>query len=130
MDDNRSMKFTGLVFWVQDATLSYKFYKKLGFDVSQVTDRDATVVCENLEIMLVTMRDEDEFNGDSLNSQKGKGMYVYIHTADVDAKYAELIEMGLMPKAEPRDWPWGNREFVIADPDGYKTCFWQSMRRS
>ena len=121
------MKFTNLVFWVQDATLSYKFYKKLGFSVSTITERDATVRCENLEIMLVTMRDEPEFNGDSLSAHKGKGMYVYFQVEDVDAKYEQLIKNGLSPKAKPRDWPWGNREFVVADPDGYKLCFWQKV---
>lgn len=122
------MKFTNLVFWVQDATLSYKFYKKLGFEVVSRTERDATVRCDGLEIMLVTMRDEAEFNGDSLSAQKGRGMYVYIHADDIDAKYKELTKIGLTPKAEPRDWPWGNREFVIADPDGYKFCFWQKIK--
>lgn len=121
------MKFTGLVFWVQDATLSYKFYKKIGFEVTSVTDRDATVRCDGLEIMLVTMRDEPEFNGDSLSMQKGKGMYVYLHVADIDEKYAELTKAGIVPKAVPRDWPWGRREFVVSDPDGYKLCFWHAL---
>lgn len=124
------MKFTNLVFWVQDATLSYKFYKKLGFEVVSRTERDATVCCDGLEIMLVTMRDEAEFNGDSLSAQKGRGMYVYIHADDIDEKYRELTQIGLTPKAEPRNWPWGNREFVIADPDGYKFCFWQKIAGS
>lgn len=124
------MKFTNLVFWVQDATLSYKFYKKLGFEVVSRAERDATVCCDGLEIMLVTMRDEAEFNGDSLSAQKGRGMYVYIHADDIDAKYRELAQIGLTPKAEPRNWPWGNREFVIADPDGYKFCFWQKIAGS
>ena len=121
------MKITNLVFWVQDATLSVKFYKKLGFDVVRVTDRDATVACGGFEIMLVTMRNEDEFNGDSLAAEKGKGMYVYINADNVDAVYADLVKHEITPKAEPRDWPWGNREFVVADPDGYKLCFWQKL---
>lgn len=121
------MKVTNLVFWVQDATLSYKFYKKLGFTVANVTDRDATVKCGEFAVTLVTMRDEDEFNGDSLNAAKGKGMYVYIEVPSVDAKYAELLSADIVPKAKPRNWPWGNREFVVADPDGYKLCFWNKV---
>lgn len=121
------MKITNLVFWVQDATLSVKFYRKLGFDEVRVTDRDATVACGGFEIMLVTMRDENEFNGDSLAAAKGKGMYVYINVDNVDAKYSDLVKHDITPKAEPRDWPWGNREFVVADPDGYKLCFWQKL---
>ncbi len=119
------MKVTSLVFWVQDATLSYKFYKKLGFEVGGITDRHAVVKCGSFEIMLVTMRDENEFNKDSLSAHKGQGMYVYINVDDVDAKYKEVTDLGLESSSEPRTWEWGNREFVIKDPDGYKLCFWQ-----
>lgn len=121
------MKVTNLVLWVQDATLSYKFYKKLGFEIASVTDRDATVKCGEFGIMLVTMRDEEEFNGDSLAPNKGKGMYIYINVANVDDKYREVIAAGLAPRTKPRDWEWGNREFVVSDPDGYKVCFWQKL---
>lgn len=118
------MKITSLVLWVADATLSVKWYKKIGFEVVNVTDRDATVLCNGFEIMLVTMRDEEEFNKDSLAGVKGKGMYVYVHVDDVDTKYAELTKLGITLSSEPRDWPWGNREFVVHDLDGYKLCFW------
>lgn len=117
------MEITSLVFWVADATLSYKFYKKLGFEVAEVSDRHAVVKCGAFEIILVTMRDEDEFNKDSLSSCKGEGMYVYIKVDDVDKKHADTIKAGLSPSSEPRDWDWGRREFVIKDPDGYKLCF-------
>jgi len=121
------MKITGLVLWVQDNTLSVKFYKKLGFSVDESVDRHSIVTLGDFNITLVSMRDESEFNGDSLAGDKGRGMYVYIHVDDVDAKYAELLKLGITPRSEPRDWNWGNREFVVKDPDGYKLCFWQKQ---
>lgn len=117
------MKITSLVLWVADATLSYKFYKKLGFEVGELTDRHAIVSCGGFEIQLITMRNEDEFNKDSLSSDKGRGMYVYVDVENVDVKYAELVKLGIVPSSEPRDWEWGTREFVVKDPDGYKMCF-------
>lgn len=119
------MKITSLVFWVADATLSYKLYKKLGFEVGEVTDRHAVVKLGNFEIMLVTMRDEESFNKDSLSSEKGRGMYVYIYVDDIDAKYAEITKLGLEPSSEPRNQKWGTSEFVVKDTDGYKLCFYQ-----
>ncbi len=119
------MKTVSLVMWVQDCTLSVKFYRKLGFSVAQTDDRNATVSLDGFEIMLVTMRDEDEFGRDALAADKGRGLYVYIGTDDVDTKHAELQKLGLVPDTDPRDWPWGHREFIIKDPDGYKLCFWQ-----
>ena len=71
----------------------------------------------------VTMRDEAEFNKDSLASVKGSGMYVYINVDDVDANYKEAKDLGIDPSSEPRDWEWGIREFVVKYPDGYKLCF-------
>ncbi len=119
------MKFTGLVLWVQDNTVSVKFYKRLGFDVAESNERHSIVKLGNLELTLVSMRDDDEFTGDSLANNKGRGMYIYINVSNADAWYRELQERGITPRTEPRDWNWGNREFVVKDPDGYKLCFWQ-----
>lgn len=121
------MEITGLVLWTQDNTLSVKFYKKLGFEVVESNDRHTIVQLGAVKLYLVSMRDEDEFNTDSLAANKGKGMYLYIHVDDVDALHAALIEKGITPRSEPRNWDWGNREFVVKDPDGYKLCFWQKI---
>jgi uncharacterized glyoxalase superfamily protein PhnB len=71
------------------------------------------------------MRDEPEFNRDALASDKGRGMYLYIRVEDVDTLHASLPSKGITPYTAPRDWPWGNRECIVKDPDGYKLCFWQ-----
>ena len=122
------MEISGLVLWVQDNTLSVKFYKKLGFEVVESDDRGSVVQLGSFKLWLMSMRDEEEFNTDSLSGSKGKGMYVYIRADDVDKLYRELVAKGLRPRTEPRDWDWGNREFIIKDPDGYKLCFWQPSK--
>lgn len=121
------MKVTNLLFWVQDNTLSQSFYKKLGFDVVRSDDQHSVVSLGNFEIALVTMRDEEEFSKDSLNPEKGRGMYVYIQVDDVDKTFVDLKTKDFAPATEPRDWPWGNREFILKDPDGYKLCFWTKV---
>lgn len=119
------MNITGLVLWTLDNTISVKFYRKLGFEVIESNERHSVVRLGNFSITLVSMRDEQEFNADSLASKKGRGMYIYIHVPNVDTEYQKLIQQKLKPHSEPRDWEWGNREFIIKDPDGYKICFWQ-----
>ncbi len=121
------MKITNLLFWVQENKLSEKFYKKLGFEVRSSDDAHSVVELQGFAIDLVSMRDEEKFARDSMSGDKGRGMYVYIAADDVDGKYQELIGTGLNP-TEPRDWDWGNREFVVKDPDGYKLCFWQPIQ--
>ena len=118
------MRVTNILLWVQENKLSEKFYKKLGFEVASSTAGYSEVKLGRFEIVLVNMRDEDEFAGDSLAGEKGKGMYIYIHVDDVDKEYQRQLQLGLQPSTKPRDWEWGNREFILKDPDGYKLCFW------
>ena len=120
------MKVTNLLFWVQENKLSERFYKRLGFIVDLSQDDHSVVSLNNFAIDLVSMRDDELFARDSMAADKGRGIYVYIQTDDVDAKYNELVALGLKP-TNPKDWPWGNREFVLKDPDGYKLCFWHAI---
>ena len=122
------MKITSLLFWVQENELSVKFYKKIGFDVVHSENDYSVVSLKGFEITLVTMRDEEKFAKDSLSSDKGRGMYVYINVENINDKYKELVDKGLRPATEPKDWKWGNREFILKDPDGYKLCFWQKIK--
>ena len=121
------MHVTGLVFWVLDNTVSVKFYKKLGFEVTYSTDLASAVRLGDFTITLVSTRDEDEFGHDSMAREKGRGMYVYIRVDDIDGIYQMLQRRGVSPHTQPRNWDWGNREFVVKDPDGYKLCFWQPI---
>jgi uncharacterized glyoxalase superfamily protein PhnB len=124
------MRITNLLFWVQENKTSEKFYKRLSFDVLQSDDEHSLVSLNGFNIDLVSMRDEDKFARDSMSGDKGRGIYVYINVQDVDAKYKELLETGFDPYTESKNWPWGNREFILKDPDGYKLCFWQDLKES
>lgn len=119
----KGMKTTHLVLWVQENKLSEKFYKKIGFEVRESDDEHSVVSPGGFSLDLVSMRDDRKFSTDSMAAEKGLGMYIYVSVDGVDQKYRELTALGLNP-TEPRDWPWGNREFVLKDPDGYKLCFW------
>ena len=121
------MKVTNILLWTQENRLSEKFYKKLGFELTRTDDEISVLSLNDFEIWLVNMRDEEKFAGDALAKDKGKGMYIYIQTDDVDDTYHRLIKNGITPATEPKDWHWGNREFIVKDPDGYKLCFWQKI---
>jgi len=121
------MKITSILLWVQENQLSAKFYKKIGFDVVRSTDDHSVVKLNGFELTLVSMRDEEPFTNDSMTPDKGRGMYIYVHTDNVDEIYDEFVNKGLQPATTPKNWEWGNREFIIKDPDGYKLCFWQPI---
>lgn len=121
------MKFTNLLFWVQENKLSEKFYKKLGFEITQSTDEFTVVRLGDFQITLVTMRDEDPFTNDSMSGDKGRGVYIYLAVNDVDGEYQRQLSIGLKPYTQPKDWEWGNREFVLKDPDDYKLIFYAKI---
>lgn len=53
---------------------------------------------------------------------------VIFYESDVDALYARLVAADYRPAAEPRDAPWGERFFHIADPDGHELSFARPLR--
>lgn len=124
------MRVTNILLWVQENKLSEKFYKKLGFDVVRSDDTHSVVRLNDFELVLVNMRDETEFARDSMSSEKGRGVYIYVTVDDVDVTYEKMKAEGFKPHSEPRNWEWGNREFILKDPDGYKLCFWQELKET
>lgn len=121
------MKVTGLVLWVQENRISEKFYKKLGFEVITSDEEHSVIGLDGFELTLVNMRDDQKFEKDSMSSAKGRGMYIYISVDDVNQTYKDLVSQGFKPATKPKDWEWGNREFILKDPDEYKLCFWQKI---
>jgi len=125
----RVMRITNLTLWVQENKLTEKFYKKLGFSIDQSDGDHSLVSLGGFALDLVSMRDEDPFTRDSMSGDKGRGVYIYIRVEDIDAQYQSLVQAGFTPHTKPKDWPWGNREFILKDPDGYKLCFWMPTRK-
>ena len=54
--------------------------------------------------------------------QPGQGG-VNVFVTDVDALYQELTSRGAQPLNEPRDYPYGMRDFDVHDLDGNHLCF-------
>jgi len=122
------MRITNILLWVQENKLSEKFYKKLGFEIEQSDDEHTFVSLNGFGIDLVSMRDEEKFARDAMASDKGRGVYVYVNVENIDATYEKLLAQGFTPATNPKDWPWGNREFILKDPDDYKLCFWEKLK--
>lgn len=125
---------SGVVCYVKDAAKTADFYEKLGFTFKK---READYVSVRLNWFWIDFVPADteqkpEFKKEATAEKKGTGMFLYISVDDVDAFYQALLDKGLQPSSEPRDWPvglpdgrQGNREFVIRDPDGYKLVFFK-----
>ncbi len=116
---------SSLLFYSTDLNKTFDFYKTLGFEV----EKKEKMVTFHINWFVVNFIDKEhsEFKK-GFGEPKGNGMFVYIKVDDVDAFYKFAIEKGITPSSEPRDWEWGNREFVIKDPDGYKLVFFNKIK--
>lgn len=123
----RMKSVAGIACYVKDLDKTSDFYKKLGFQFKTKEPNHIALYLNWfwMDFILIKTEEKDEFQKEANASNKGAGLYVYISVEDVDEFYKSLISKGLKPSSEPRDWPWGNREFVIRDPDGYKLVFFK-----
>jgi catechol 2,3-dioxygenase-like lactoylglutathione lyase family enzyme len=118
-----------LMLYVTDVKKSAAFYETLGFAPKEVTKEYAAVALGHFELHF---HDKNAvpgpyFRKESLAEPKGAGLYIYIAVNKVDAFYRSLLEKGVVTSTEPRDWPWGNREFVVRDLDKYKLVFYEKI---
>ncbi|SRR5260221_4571926 len=113
---------SSLTFYVKDLEKTAKFYESLGFEKRKDGENTVTLYSNWFSITFVGINAENkpEFQKDAKAENKGAGIFIYLSVDNVDEAYKDLVAMGIKPSTEPKDWPWGNREFVLKDPDGYK----------
>jgi len=109
-------------FTVNDIGRSVAWYRDvLGFVAADEWRREgkllgATVKAGAVELFL----GQDDWKK-GRDRRKGEGFRIYCSTAqDVDAVAARIKAAGGVLTHEPRDEPWGERDFGIVDPDGFK----------
>ena len=118
MTSKTSLCGAATVFVVRDVIRSVEHYREvLGFDIEftygQPTfyagvERDGVVI--HLQAASETKR------------QPGQGA-VNVLVTDVDAFYRELRSRGAETLNEPKDYPYGMRDFDVNDIDGNQLCF-------
>ena len=111
---------------VSDLEKTTEFYKQAGFDV-EVSDDSIRIKPGDFTLAFA---DENKITikNESGLKPKGLGIYIYVEVDDVDEHFKLVKENGIEPRTEPKTWPWGKREFVAKDPDGYKIVFYSPAR--
>jgi len=121
-------RFSGIACFVTNLEKTISFYKSLGFTVANF---DKTHAIFKLGDFTIRFLDKDAigkgiFEKEALAEPKGSGIYIDIEVKKIDEYYKDLKSNGIV-SSEPKDWPWGRREFVLRDPDGYKLVFVQPI---
>ncbi|OGN19400.1 MAG: hypothetical protein A3A29_00405 [Candidatus Ryanbacteria bacterium RIFCSPLOWO2_01_FULL_47_79] len=115
------------LFFVGDLGRTAEFYEKLGFAVQKFDD----VVRIKIGDFTLAFMDEKkvEIDKESGVNPKGIGTFTYVEVDDVDQHFQLVKDAGVKTSSEPKDWPWGKREFAVKDPDGYKIVFYSPVKK-
>ena len=120
-----------LGFYVKDTAASTAFYKRLGFGVVRDDGAVAEVKLGDVHLQFIAQETAadlgESFQKDAFGEPKGTGIYINVEVSDIDDYYQGLLDSGIKPSAEPKNWPWGHREFVVRDPDRYKLVFYEKL---
>ncbi|HET8713170.1 MAG TPA: VOC family protein [Gemmatimonadales bacterium] len=109
-------------FTATDLQRSIAFYRDvLGFVVGDEWRENGVLQgCEMRAGAVLFMLMQDDF-AKGRDRQKGIGTRLHVSTAqDIDRLAAEIKARGGTLDQEPADMPWGQRVFMITDPDGFK----------
>ena len=109
-------------FTVDDLQKSLAFYRDvLGFTEKDRFERDGALHGVELvagSVSVFLSQDDWQKGHDRV---KGQGFRIYCDTAqDIDALARRIQERAGALAEEPKDQPWGGRDFAVADPDGFK----------
>jgi catechol 2,3-dioxygenase-like lactoylglutathione lyase family enzyme len=115
------------LFYASDLKATADFYRKLGFDVQE--SADGTRIKMGDFTLAFIDENATQIKNESGMKPKGLGIYTYVEVDDVDAHFAFVKQNGVAPRTEPKTWPWGKREFVVKDPDGYKMVFYSPVKK-
>ncbi|HEY2806544.1 MAG TPA: VOC family protein [Gemmatimonadales bacterium] len=116
-------------FTVNDANRSLAWYTNvLGFVVKDRWENNGVFLGAELRAGdLSLMIGQDDFKKGK-DRVYGVGVRIYCRTAqDIDLLAKEIKARGGTLDHEPEDQPWGERDFGVTDPDGYKITI-SSMR--
>lgn len=115
-------------FTTTDLQRSIAFYRDvLGFVVGEEWREDGALQgCEIHAGAISFMLGQDDF-AKGKDRAKGLGTRIWCHTAqDLDRLSDEIKSRGGVLEQEPQVMPWGDRVFMISDPDGFKLTFVQT----
>src|SRR5690242_11977498 len=112
---------SGITCYVKNLNKTAKFYETLGFEVRKREPNHITVYSNWfwIDFLAIAKNQRADFTKDADLENKGAGLFLYLSVDDVDVFHQDLVSNGIRPRTQPQDQPWGNREFILRDPDGY-----------
>lgn len=120
-------RFHSALFYASELAKTAEFYKTLGFAVTKPDDA-LRIELGNFKLVFVD-ENKTPIKKESGAGPKGLGVSMYVEVENVDAYFESLKAKSIRASSEPRTWPWGKREFIVKDPDGYKLVFYSPVKK-
>ncbi len=112
---------------VRDLAASTAYFRDvLGFTVGWA-DADDWRMLERGDVRLMLGHCPQERPASDIGA---RSYFAYWHIDDVGALHAEIAGRGAIIRQAPADRPWGQREMVIATPDGHRIVAGQILGKS
>jgi len=103
---------------VRDLDAALGFYREgMGLEVIHQIEQIAVLDLGNVRLVLDQQEDP---------RTTGSGAVLHMWVADLDAFHELLVGRGITPESPPGDRPWGDRDFMVVDPDGYRLTIIQA----
>ena len=110
---------SGVSYFVKNLNKTAAFYEALGFEIRKREANHITVYSNWFWIDFLAIDKDERASQEAIPGNKGAGVLLYLSVDSVDDFHQYLISKKLKPSTKPQDRPWGNREFLLHDPDGY-----------
>jgi uncharacterized glyoxalase superfamily protein PhnB len=125
LPESLRLRSAGPSFTVNDLQKSLAFYREaLGFTIGERWEHDG--VLAGVELIAGSVRfwlGQDDWKK-GRDRVKGQGFRMYCGTKqDVDVLAQRVRSHGGTLLEEPKDQPWGGRDFAVVDPDGFTITF-------
>jgi catechol 2,3-dioxygenase-like lactoylglutathione lyase family enzyme len=105
------VSFEGLTLHVQDVERSREFYLRI----------PGVVLEHHRPGEFALLRIGDTLLG--LLQLGAPGFHLELTTPDLDELYAHLLRAGVKTSGPPKERSWGERTFMVVDPDGHRIEF-------
>ncbi len=114
---------------MSDLARSLAFYEGvLGFFISDRWMKDGKLQGVMLKAGACELGLSQDDWAKGRDRSKGVGVRIWCLTAqDVDALAARVKAAGHARTEEPKDQPWGTRDFSLDDPDGFHLTFGRNL---
>jgi uncharacterized glyoxalase superfamily protein PhnB len=110
--------------FVHNVPAAVRFYTEtLGFTAYRTDPTFAVLALGNAVVMLADQRMYGLMGGEPPGASRGSFVDIRIVVPDVDAMHRRCTEAGVTIVHDIADRPYGLRDFIIRDPNGFRLRF-------